>query len=37
MPFLAAGWGYLGEGGDPNVWGADAVLAKPHALLDLLS
>ncbi len=37
MPFLAAGWGYLGEGGDPNAWGADAVLAKPRALLDLLS
>ena len=37
MPFLAAGWGYLGEGGDPDAWGADAVLAKPHAILDLLS
>ena len=36
MPFLAAGWGYLGEGGDPRGWGAAAVLARPHDILDLL-
>jgi len=37
MPFLAAGWGYLGEGGDPRAWGADALLSRPHEILDLLS
>ena len=37
MRFAAAGWGYLGEGGDPGAWGADAVLAKPGEILDLLS
>ena len=37
MPFLAAGWGYLGEGGDPASWGADAVLSRPLEILDLLS
>jgi len=36
MSFLAAGWGYLGEDGDPHAWGADAVLSRPHDILDLL-
>ena len=36
MHFAAAGWGYLGEGGDPNGWGADAVLAHPSEILELL-
>jgi len=36
MFFAAAGWGYLGEGGDPHGWGADAVLAHPREILDLL-
>jgi N-acetyl-D-muramate 6-phosphate phosphatase len=36
MHFAAAGWGYLGEGGDPGTWGADAVLAEPNKILDLL-
>jgi N-acetyl-D-muramate 6-phosphate phosphatase len=37
MRFVAAGWGYLGEGGDPGAWGADAVIARPREILDLLS
>ena len=37
MHFVAAGWGYLGEGGDPTTWGADAVIARPADILDLLS
>jgi phosphoglycolate phosphatase len=37
MRFIAAGWGYLGEGGDPRSWGADAVNAHPAEILDLLS
>jgi 2-phosphoglycolate phosphatase len=36
MRFAAAGWGYLGEGGDPGSWGADAVLARPYEILELL-
>lgn len=36
MRFAAAGWGYLGEGGDPHAWGADAVLSRPREILDLL-
>ena len=36
MPFAVAGWGYLGEGGDPNGWGANAILSRPHEILDLL-
>ncbi len=36
MHFVAAGWGYHGEGGDPNAWDADAVIAHPRELLDLL-
>jgi len=37
MRFVAAGWGYHGEGGDPNAWDADAVIAHPREFLDLLS
>jgi len=37
MRFVAAGWGYHGEGGDPNAWDADAVVAHPRDILDLLS
>jgi len=37
MRFAVAGWGYLGEGGDPQTWGADAVIARPHEILDLLT
>jgi phosphoglycolate phosphatase len=36
MRFVAAGWGYLGEGGDPRAWGADAVLSRPREILSLL-
>ena len=36
MPVIAAGWGYLGEEGDPVSWGADAVLAHPAEVLDFL-
>lgn len=36
MAFAAAGWGYLGEGGDPREWDADALLAHPRQILDLL-
>jgi phosphoglycolate phosphatase len=37
MHFVAAGWGYLGEGGVPDAWGADAVLSRPRDILDLLT
>jgi len=37
MHFVAAGWGYHGEGGDPNAWDADAVAAHPREVIDLLS
>jgi phosphoglycolate phosphatase len=37
MRFVAAGWGYLGESGDPNAWNADAVLEHPRDVLELLS
>jgi phosphoglycolate phosphatase-like HAD superfamily hydrolase len=36
MPVIAAGWGYLGEGGDPASWRADAVLAHPAEVLGFL-
>ena len=32
---VAVQWGYL-DGGDPYAWGADAVVAHPRELLDLL-
>jgi 2-phosphoglycolate phosphatase len=37
MPVVAAGWGYLGEEGDPGDWAADAVLAHPAEVLDHLA
>jgi len=37
MHFVAAGWGYHGEGGDPGSWGADAVISHPREVLDLFS
>ncbi len=36
MRFAAAGWGYLGDGIDPDTWGADAVLTDPRDMLKLL-
>ncbi len=36
MRVLAASWGYLGEGEDLGLWGADAVLPHPHAVLKAL-
>lgn len=36
MPAVAAGYGYLGESPDLESWGADAVIASPIALIDLL-
>jgi phosphoglycolate phosphatase len=35
MRTIAAGWGYV-DGEDPHAWGADLVLATPHALLAAL-
>lgn len=37
MPVVAAGWGYLGEEGDPASWESDAVLAHPAEILDYLA
>ncbi len=37
MRFVAAGWGYLGDGADPHTWDADAVVSNPREILDLLS
>jgi phosphoglycolate phosphatase len=36
MPVLAAGYGYLGDEGDPSVWGADAVISHPLETLNHL-
>jgi phosphoglycolate phosphatase len=36
MPVVAAGYGYLGEGGDVTTWEADRVIDSPQSLLDLL-
>ena len=36
MPVLAAGYGYLGDEGDPSGWGADAVIAHPLEALNHL-
>ncbi|UUX97528.1 phosphoglycolate phosphatase [Aquabacterium sp. J223] len=36
MATLAAAWGYLGEAEPIGAWGADAVLERPHALLQWL-
>ena len=36
MGVIAAAWGYIGEGGDPHGWGADAVIAHPLDALQAL-
>lgn len=36
MGALAAAWGYLGDAGPPETWGADAVIATPVDLLRFL-
>ncbi len=36
MQVVAAAYGYLGEGGDPRAWGADAVVAHPLEVLNYL-
>lgn len=36
MPVIAAGYGYLEPGSDPNLWGADAMAAHPLELLRLI-
>lgn len=36
MPVVAAGFGYLGEGGNPHSWGADHVIASPLEVLNHL-
>jgi hypothetical protein len=36
MPVLAAGYGYLGDGGNPAAWGADAVIVHPLETLNHL-
>ena len=36
MPVLAAAFGYLGDAGDPHVWGADAVIDHPSEIMDFL-
>ncbi len=35
MTTVAAAWGYL-DGENPQEWGADCVVAKPHELLAAL-
>jgi N-acetyl-D-muramate 6-phosphate phosphatase len=37
MGAIAAAWGYLGAGGKPHAWDADAVLDEPGALLQFLN
>jgi len=34
MPVIAAGYGYLGQDGDPRVWGADAIINHPLEILN---
>ena len=36
MPILAAGYGYLGDDGDPHGWGADGVIGHPLETLNFL-
>ncbi len=36
MPVIAAGYGYLGDDGDPHNWGADAVIGHPLETLNFL-
>jgi len=37
MRFVAAGWGYLGDGVDPRTWDADAVVSHPRELLNVIA
>jgi N-acetyl-D-muramate 6-phosphate phosphatase len=37
MATVVATYGYLGQGADPNRWGAHAIINSPGALLQLLS
>ena len=36
MPVVVAAYGYLGDGDPPALWGADAILDSPEAVLDWL-
>ena len=36
MAVIVAAWGYLGDAGDPALWGADAVIDHPLDALDFL-
>ncbi len=36
MPVLAATYGYLGDGEQPEKWGADALIATPIEVLNYL-
>jgi phosphoglycolate phosphatase len=36
MISLVAGFGYLNDGEDPSLWQPEAVLDRPHDLLDWL-
>jgi 2-phosphoglycolate phosphatase len=36
MPVIAAGYGYLGEDGDPTIWSADGVIFHPSEVLNFL-
>jgi len=37
MRFAAAGWGYLGDGADPGLWDADAVVSDPREVVNLIT
>ena len=37
MPVLAAAYGYLGDGDQPENWGADALVATPMEILNYLA
>ena len=37
MPVLAATYGYLGNGEQPDTWGADALIASPIEVLNFLA
>ena len=34
MPVVVAAYGYLGDGDPPSLWGADAILESPDAVLQ---
>ncbi len=36
MPVVVAAYGYLGDGDPPALWGADAILESPEAVLEWL-